>query len=213
MKVGRDGKTKPVRHGALQPWPMLWLTVFWMGLWGSISPGTILLGVVVAAVVSYAFPLPPVDLGAKVRFWPLMWLIVHFLFDVLKASVLVTIVVLRRRPVRNAVIEFDLESDSDFVLTAVGAMISLVPGSIVVEARRSTHTLFLHVLDTDDTGEVDAFRQDAMSVERRFLAAFEPLVEAETDKRSAQNTTPETDPDTDPGTDPGTSPDDGGGGR
>lgn len=185
MKVGRDGKLKPTRYGALQPWPMLWLTVFWMGLWGSFSPGTILLGVVVAAVVSYAFPLPPVDLGAKVRFWPLVWLIVHFIYDVLKASVLVSIVVLRRRPVRNAVIEFDLESDSDFVLTAVGAMISLVPGSIVVEARRSTHSLFLHVLDTDDRGEVDAFRQDAIGVERRFLAAFEPLVTAEAAKKAA----------------------------
>lgn len=199
MKVGRDGKARPVRHGALQPWPMLWLTIFWMGLWGSISPGTILLGVVVAALVSYAFPLPPVDLGAKVRFWPLVWLIVHFLIDVLKASVLVTIVVLRRRPVRNAVIEFDLESDSDFVLTAVGAMISLVPGSIVVEARRSTHTLFLHVLDTDDRGEVDAFRRDAMGVERRFLAAFEPLVEAEAEKKSTQDAAPDTSPEVDGG--------------
>lgn len=179
MRVARDGKLKPARYGALQPWPMLWLTIFWMGLWGSWSPGTIALGVLVAAVVSYAFPLPPVHLGAKVRIFPLIWLIIHFLVDVLKASVLVSWVVIRRRPVRNAVIELDLTSDSDFVMTAVGAMISLVPGSIVVEARRSTHTLFLHVLDTDNRGEVEEFRRQAMAVEERFLRAFEPVVEAE----------------------------------
>lgn len=185
MRMGRDGKLRPTRYGALQPWPMLWLTIFWMGLWGSWSPGTIVLGVVVAALVSYAFPLPPVHLGAKVRILPLIWLIVHFLFDVLKASVLVSWVVVRRRPVRNAVIELDLESDSDFVLTAVGAMISLVPGSIVVEARRSTHTLFLHVLDTDDRGEVEEFRRQAIAVEQRFLKAFEPLLEAQADQATA----------------------------
>ena len=39
--------------------------------------------------------------GARVRVLPLVWLVLHFLYDVVKASVLVSVVVLRRRPVRN----------------------------------------------------------------------------------------------------------------
>lgn len=177
LRTNRRGQVKPVRYRALQPWSTLWLTLFWMALWGSVSPGVVLMGLAVAVATSYAFPLPPVDLGARVRFWPLVWLVVHFLFDVVRASVLVSMVVLRRRPVSNAVVTVDLRSNSDFVLTAVGAMLTLVPGSIIVEARRSTHTLYLHVLNVDTPEEAEAFRREALAVEARFLKAFEPRPE------------------------------------
>ena len=58
-------------------------------------------------------------------------------------------------------IEVDLRTHSDFVLTVVAEMVSLVPGSLVVEARRSTHTLFLHVLDARDQAGVDDARAGA----------------------------------------------------
>lgn len=177
MRMTRNGKLKPVRYRAVQPWPMIWLVLFWMGLWGSWSPSIVLSGVAVAFAASLAFPLPPVSIGAKVRLLPLLWLILHFLFDVLRASILVSKVVLRRRPVRNAIVTVDLHSDSDFVLTAVAAMLTLVPGSIVVEARRSTHTLYLHVLDVDDEAAVERFRAEAFAVEQRFLRAFVPLAD------------------------------------
>jgi len=144
----------------------------------------VLTGLVAAAFASWAFPLPPVDLGSRVRVLPLLLLGAGFLYDVVRASVLVSVVVLRRRPVRNAVVTVDLHSDSDFVLTGVAAMLTLVPGSIVVEARRSTHTLFLHVLDVDDTDAVERARAQALDVERRFLKAFEPLPAATTQARA-----------------------------
>lgn len=189
VRVTRRGKVKPVRYRAIQPWPMLWLVLFWMGLWGSFSPAIILSGVLAAFVVVLAFPLPPVSIGAKVRFLPLLWLIGHFLVDVVRASIDVSIVVLRRRPVKNAIVTVDLHSDSDFVLTAVAAMLTLVPGSIVVEARRSTHTLYLHVLDVDDEGAVERFRADALAVETRFLRAFEPLADGDHPEGPAQERT------------------------
>ena len=184
LRTTRDGRLKPVRYRWLQPWSLLWLTLFWMGLWGSWSPGTILTGLAMAAFASWAFPLPPIDLGSRVRVLPLLGLLVRFLYDIVHASILVSGVVLRRRPVRNAVVTVDLHSDSDFVLTGVAAMLTLVPGSIVVEARRSTHTLFLHVLDVDDVDAVERAREQALDVERRFLRAFEPLSAATTQARA-----------------------------
>lgn len=175
MRTTRDGRQKPARYRALQPWPIAWLTVFWIGLWGSATPGNVLLGLAVAVIACWTFPLPPVDLGSKIRPWPLVKLIAHFLVDVVRASIQVSKVVLRRRPVKNAVVTVDLHSNSDFVLTGVAAMLTLVPGSVVVEARRSTHTLFLHVLDVEDEAGVERFREEALAVEERFLAAFEPL--------------------------------------
>ena len=170
----RDGTVRPVRHRALQPLPLLWLTLVWLTLWGAVTPFLLVTGLLVAVVMSVVFPLPPLRIGARVRPWPLVRLLARFAVDVVRASVEVSWVVLRRRGVRNAIVEVDLTSSSDFVLTGVASMLSLVPGSVVVEVRRSTHTLFLHVLDVPDTGAAEEFRREALAVEQRFLAAFVP---------------------------------------
>ncbi len=81
---------------------------------------------------------------------------------------------LRRRRPTSAVIEVDLASDSDFVMTVVAEIVSLIPGSVIVEARRSTHTLFLHVLDVDDDADAESARRRVLAQERRVLRAFSP---------------------------------------
>jgi multicomponent Na+:H+ antiporter subunit E len=58
------------------------------------------------------------------------------------------------------------------VLTVVAEMVSLVPGSLVVEARRSTHTLFLHVLDARDMAGVEKMRAQVFALERRVVLAL-----------------------------------------
>ena len=90
---------------------------------------------------------------------------------VASAQVTWTTLQLRRQP-RNAVIEVDLRTSSDVILTVVAEMVSLVPGSLVVEARRSTHSLFLHVLDARDQAGVDRMRAEVLALERRVVLAF-----------------------------------------
>lgn len=172
MHTTKDGVLRPSRYRALQPLPLLWLTLLWCTLWGSFSPMMLVSGVGVSVLVCIVFPLPPLRADLSVRPWRALLLVLGFLRDVVRASIEVTGVVLRRRGVRNAVVEVDLASSSDFVLTGVAAMLSLVPGSVVVEVRRSTHTLFLHVLDVSDAAGAERFRQKALEVERQFLAAF-----------------------------------------
>jgi multicomponent Na+:H+ antiporter subunit E len=174
LRTLRDGTRRPARYRALQPSAVVWLTLVWVALWGEVSVMLVVSGMLVAVLACLAFPLPPIDLGSRVNPGRLVFLLAHFLVDVVRASIDVSVVVLRRRPVRNAVVAVDLESSSDFVLTAVAAMLSLVPGSIVVEARRSSHTLYLHVLDVPDVAAAEAFRDEALAVEQRFLAAFPP---------------------------------------
>jgi multicomponent Na+:H+ antiporter subunit E len=112
-------------------------------------------------------------MGLRVRPVWLGWLVLKFLGDVVAASAQVAWVTLRlHRPPRNAVIEVDLRTDSDFVLTVVAEMVSLVPGSLVVEARRSTHTLFLHVLDAGDMAGVESMRTHVLALERRVVLAL-----------------------------------------
>ena len=152
---------------------VLWLVVVWMLLWGSLSVVNVVWGAVVAVLVCLVFPLAPLRMSVRVRPHWLLWLVVRFLWDVLMASwqVAVKTLQLGRQP-RNAVIEVDLRTDSDFVLTVVAEMVSLVPGSLVVEARAATHTLFLHVLDVGDRAGAEAFRQQVFALERRVVLAL-----------------------------------------
>ena len=66
----------------------------------------------------------------------------------------------------------NLRTPSDFVLTVVAEMTCLIPGSVVVEARRSTHTLFIHVLDVDDLEAVERFKQSVLDQEARVVRAL-----------------------------------------
>jgi multicomponent Na+:H+ antiporter subunit E len=172
-KQRADGTVRPLRYRALQPGALLWLTVVWVVLWGDVSVANIVSGAALAVVVSLVFPLPPVHMRLRIRPLWLLWLAVRFLVDVVVASTEVAwkVLTLRGAP-RNAVIEVNLRTPSDFVLTVVGELTSLVPGSIVVEARRSSHTLFLHVLDARDGAGVERVRQATHALERRVVLAF-----------------------------------------
>lgn len=172
LRRNRDGSLRPARYRAVQPSSVVWLTVLWMILWGSVSWWMLFSGLVVAMLVSLAFPLPPVELGLRVRPVAFASLLGHFLVDIVRASFEVSAVVLRRRPVRNSIVAVDLRSESDFVLTGVAAMLTLVPGSVVVEAYRATHTLYLHVLDARTTEQVEEFVRGAHELEERFVRAW-----------------------------------------
>lgn len=157
----------------LLQWPMIvWLTLVWAALWDSFSPMILVSGVLVGVLVCLVFPLPPLRAAPRIRPWAVLVLLGRFVVDVVVASAQVVWVTLRPGKVRSAVIEVDLTTDSDLVLTAVGEIVSLVPGSVIVEARRSTHTLFLHVLDVTDERDVDRARRSVLEQEQRVLRAF-----------------------------------------
>lgn len=172
VKQRRDGSVRPARHGALQPTPLVWLTVVWMALWGDVSAANALAGLAVGVLVSLVFPLPPVRMRLRPRPLRLVWLVVRFGYDVVVASIQVAWTAIARPTPRNAVIEVNLRTPSDFVMTLVAEMSSLVPGSVVVEARRSSYTLFLHVLDVGDMEGVRRMRERALALERRVVLAL-----------------------------------------
>jgi multicomponent Na+:H+ antiporter subunit E len=162
----------------LLQWPMiLWLTLVWAALWGSVAPLILVSGVLVGVVVSLVFPLPPLRAAPRIHPWGVLVLVGRFVVDLVVASAQVVWVTLRPGTVRSAVIEVDLTTDSDLVMTFTAQLVSLVPGSVIVEARRSTHTLFLHVLDVTDETQVDDARKRVLAQEQRVLRAFTSALE------------------------------------
>jgi multicomponent Na+:H+ antiporter subunit E len=168
------GRAPDVARRRPLQWPVLaCLTVVWMTLWGEVSVKTAVGGLLAGAVATLVFPLPQVRLHLRVRPAALLRLIARFVADVVRSSIQVAGVVLRpRRPLRNAVVEVRLRTPSDFVMTVVAEMTCLIPGSLVVEARRFPHMLVLHVLDVGDEAGAERFRKAVLDQEERVVRAL-----------------------------------------
>lgn len=170
MRTRRDGTLRPRRKGAVQPWTIVWMAIVWCLLWRDFSIANLLSGAVLGAGVQFAFPLPPIRMEGRLRPLGLLRLLWMFFSQMLMASIEVSAHVLRPGHLpQPAVIEVDLTSESDFVMTMVSLITTLIPGSVVVEARRSTHTLFIHVLDTRGDDGVEQARARALEVEQYVL--------------------------------------------
>lgn len=163
---------RPRRSRTIQ-WPMLvWLTAIWVALWGDLSVANVVAGVLLGLLVTVVFPLPPIVYGGRLHPVAFGWLIVKFLFDLVVASVQVTVAAFAFwRPVRNAVIEVRLRTHSDLYLTLTAEMVTLVPGSMVVEARRGAGVLYVHVLGVRTGKDIEAARAGVLKAERRLVRA------------------------------------------
>lgn len=149
---------------------LVWLVVLWMLLWGSLSWLNLVTGIVVALIVMRVFFLPPVELSGRFNaLWALVFIVV-FLWDVIRGSFHVAWIAVnpRRRPA-SSVIAVHLNSRSDLVMLLVSLYISLVPGSLVVEADRYRAVLYIHALDVHDAASLEKMRGTVLTAERRIV--------------------------------------------
>ena len=126
-----------------------------------------------ALLVTRVFYLPPVALSGRFNVWWALVFAVRFVYDLFTASVQVAWLAVDPRKVPNSsVVAVQLRSHSDLIMTLVAIAISLVPGSLVVEADRLRAVLYVHVLDTDGADDVAAARVSVHAVERRIIRAL-----------------------------------------
>ncbi|WP_372593925.1 Na+/H+ antiporter subunit E [Actinotalea sp.] len=150
---------------------VIWLTLVWVGLWGTLTPANVLGGLAIAVLVVRGLPMPPIDYHGRVRVGRVVALVARTSVDLVVASTQVALLALGRRTPRSAVIRVALRSTSDLYLTLTAQLVSLVPGSIVVEAHRLSGTLYVHVLDVTRK-DVEEHRRDVLAVEERVLRAL-----------------------------------------
>ncbi len=152
---------------------MLLLALVWVVLWGNYSLVDLLVGLVVAWLVTVTFPLPPIHYHGRPHPLGLLKLSVTVLRDLAVASWRLTISSFARViDFHPAVIRVKLRSTHDLYQVETAELISIVPGSIVIDARRSTRMLYLHLVDVDLNEGVEQAREAALDVERRVLEAM-----------------------------------------
>ncbi|MBD7919023.1 Na+/H+ antiporter subunit E [Cellulomonas sp. Sa3CUA2] len=164
----------PRRTGWRFQWATIaWLTVVWVLLWGDVTWGNIVNGALLGMLVTVGLRMTPVDFHGRVHPVGLLVLLGRFAVDLVRASFEVSLVALRPRYTpRGAVICVQLRSHSDLYLTMTAELVSLVPGSIIVEAHRLTGRLYVHVLDVETSGGVEKARQSVLDQEARILRAL-----------------------------------------
>ncbi|MGA4508750.1 Na+/H+ antiporter subunit E [Propionibacteriaceae bacterium G1746] len=155
------------------------LTITWVLLSGNASLLTVASGLLLAVLISWVFPLPSIQWGGRLRPLGLAYLVVRLLYDLATASVRLSRYAFSRGPLPDtAIIAVRLNSDADLYQVGTGSILSVVPGSVVVDARRKTRTLYLHIFPTSPD-RLDAEREASLAAERRILGAFASNAEIE----------------------------------
>ncbi|MDQ3503131.1 MAG: Na+/H+ antiporter subunit E [Actinomycetota bacterium] len=150
-----------------------WLTVVWVGLWGSPTPANVLGGLAVGAGVVALLPLTKMPSQGLVRPLALLRFLAFFAFDLVRASTKVVGQVLRPRlELRQAVVAVPVRGASDRLLTLLANVISLTPGTLTLEVDRPRATLYVHVLDVGGGPDaVERFRASILHLERLAILA------------------------------------------
>ncbi|GHH64421.1 putative cation antiporter subunit [Streptosporangium violaceochromogenes] len=157
---------RPVPPGAVA-----WLAVTWLLLWGELTVGNVLGGLLAGVAVVWLLPLPAFDSGVRVHPVAAVAFLARFAWDLVFSSMRVAWWALRpgRPPVH--VVEVRLRTSSPVMTVLVVIALSALPGSLVLEADFPGRRLTLHVLGI--TGDVRAtVRADVTRLEGAIVAAF-----------------------------------------
>lgn len=148
------------------------LTVFWVAISGQLNPFGVVGGAALAWLVTIAFPLPPLHYRGRPNPWGLVVLVTVLVRDLAVASFTLARQALQPNPTpQPGIVRVQLASDSDLYQVNTAELLSIVPGTIVIDARRRTRTLYLHVFDLSGQSPDDV-RAESLAVERRVLRAL-----------------------------------------
>ncbi|MCM8732171.1 Na+/H+ antiporter subunit E [Hephaestia sp. GCM10023244] len=154
------------------PYPLLAATLFvmWVLLTG-FSPGHMLLGAVVALIVSRVMLVLKPE-PVRIRFGPaIVKLFGLVVADIVRSNIAVARIVLFRPPAqRSGFIEFPTELRSPYALAVLAIIITATPGTLWVQHDARRHVVLIHVLDLVDEDEWIALISDRY--ERLLMEIF-----------------------------------------
>lgn len=168
--MGFDGVQRRFHFGSV-----LWITFIWVMLMGQLTRANVIAGVIIGLVIVLGLPLPSMPLAsAHIRWGAFAKLMLGWLWDLLKASVKVAWLALRRAdPPQTAIIKVPMRVQSDIVLAFATTLFNLQPGGSVTDIDIGNRMLTVHLLDA---GTPEALAQEIENVaklERDLIHIFE----------------------------------------
>jgi multicomponent Na+:H+ antiporter subunit E len=163
-----------MRRIALRVWVLCWLTLVWMFLWGTVSAANVVSGLAIALLITVLLPLPAVPVEGRVHPLSLLLLVVVVAVELVISSLQVVWLAIRPgAPPRSAVLRAHLDIKSDLVLALAVNIITLTPGSVVLEIDQVRRMIYVHVIDVDSEKSVERFYRQVSRIQRLLVATFE----------------------------------------
>ncbi|NLG54071.1 MAG: Na+/H+ antiporter subunit E [Rhodococcus sp.] len=162
------------RSGIVQLGSLAWLTLLWVALWGTFTPGNIAAGLVVALAIMVLLPLPHVPVEGRVHILSLLKLLAVVVMYTAQSSFQVSWLAVRPSPPPiTGVLRHKFRIKSDLVLTLCVDVMNNIPGTMVIELDQSQRVAYIHVLDVGSDKAIAQFYHTANRLESLFIDAFE----------------------------------------
>ncbi|WP_330233385.1 Na+/H+ antiporter subunit E [Nocardia sp. NBC_00508] len=153
---------------------LVWLALVWIALWGDLSVANLLGGLMVAALIMVALPLPRVPVAGRLSLLPLIELLMASAYYALESSLQVAWLAIRPAPMPvSGVLRVYSGTRSDLVLVLWADLLNLIPGTMVLEIDRRRCVVYVHVLDVGSAGAVDKFYRTTRRLERLLIEGLE----------------------------------------
>lgn len=153
------------------------LAIIWMMLSDSYELGSFVAGFIMATLVLWAFPAPINTLakrpfqgfGGFIKwFGKSFYLLGYFIWQVIVANWQVVRLALSPKiDIKPGIIRMGLTGRTPGQITLLSAMISLTPGTLVMDVSKENDAIFIHCIDATDEGEAlrVPYRFEAMVME------------------------------------------------
>lgn len=165
---------RPMRATLLRIAILTALTGVWVLLWGNYSAANAVSGMAVALTITLMLPMPPVPVQGRVHPLSVLRLVVRVAGYLVVSSVQVAWLAIKPGPAPpSGVLRAQVSIKSDLVLVFAVNILTMIPGSIVLEIDQLRRVLYCHVIDVGSARAVDRFYRQVAEVERLVVAAYE----------------------------------------
>ncbi|UGT64772.1 Na+/H+ antiporter subunit E [Nocardia asteroides] len=167
---------------------VLWLALVYTLLWGTLTLGNLVAGLLIGIVIVVVLPLPAMPVTG--RFNPIAFaeLVAVSTYYALHSSLQVAWLGIRpgSQPV-SGVLRVRLDIQSELVLALCVDLLNLIPGTMVLEIDRDRRVVYVHVLDVGSEAAVEQFYRTTRRLERLLVSSFERRPEPETSAEEAKS--------------------------
>jgi multicomponent K+:H+ antiporter subunit E len=165
--------TKALRWLFPHPYLTVLITLVWLLLQQTTSPGMAVFGLILGTIIPVSTARWWPDRPKRIRLGPLLRYVLLVIWDIAVANVQVAWIVLTRpnAQIRSVWVVVPLDLKTPEAITMLAGTITLTPGTVSADLSDEGRSLLVHALDA---GDPDAVRDDIKNrYERRVKEIFE----------------------------------------
>ncbi|WP_227397131.1 Na+/H+ antiporter subunit E [Jeotgalibacillus aurantiacus] len=137
------------------------LAFLWMFLTSSFTLSSFIIGYFLGILVILAMRRFFKDRVYLIRVWAVIKLTILFVIELIKANIEVLVIVLRPKlDLKPGIFKYDTKLEREWEVTLLSLLITLTPGTLVVDVSDDNSTLYIHALNaTDIKGTVESIKK------------------------------------------------------